>query len=286
MRLKINGEQVSYTLEEERTLQEVVRGVRGWLGDAGFVVTGLRAGSRELPEAQQPAWGVTPIASVEELDVRAMHAGDARIAHWETLHSWLGMLGEGVRPPWPGLGELLASLPEALEGMKANPFLPPGSTEAAALASALSGQSEEEVRGWAPPRAEDALRAIERLRDALGRRISAASRPRESLGRCLSALRGSLGLLPGVSLLLQTGRDRQAMAAVVDFADGVQALLALLPFLPPDPRRDALFGELTAALRDLVAAFDAKDSVLIGDLLEYEVSPRLEKILPLLEEIA
>ena len=43
MRLTINGEQVSYSLENERTLGEVVRGVQAWLADAGFLITGMRA---------------------------------------------------------------------------------------------------------------------------------------------------------------------------------------------------------------------------------------------------
>ena len=41
---------------------------------------------------------------------------------------------------------------------------------------------------------------------------------------------------------------------------------------------------MNGVLRDLLAAFNAKDSILIGDLLEYEVAPRLGKLLPLLEE--
>ena len=44
-----------------------------------------------------------------------------------------------------------------------------------------------------------------------------------------------------------------------------------------------MITELTPVLRELVAAFDAKDSVLIGDLLEYEVAPRVERLMPLLE---
>jgi hypothetical protein len=45
-------------------------------------------------------------------------------------------------------------------------------------------------------------------------------------------------------------------------------------------------SELNPVLRDLVAAFDARDSVLIGDLLEYEIAPRMERIAPLLKGAA
>ena len=81
---------------------------------------------------------------------------------------------------------------------------------------------------------------------------------------------------------LQTGRDREAMAVVTDLCDAVQRLLPLVPFLPRDPGRERLVTELNATLRDLLAAFEAKDTVLIGDLAEYEVAPRLAGLLPLL----
>jgi len=51
VRLTINGEQVSYSLENERTLGEVVSGVQQWLAAAGFLVTGMRWDARDLLQA-------------------------------------------------------------------------------------------------------------------------------------------------------------------------------------------------------------------------------------------
>ena len=74
------------------------------------------------------------------------------------------------------------------------------------------------------------------------------------------------------------------MEIVIRFADIVQSLMDLLPFLPPDAERARILVELTPVLRELVDAFGSRDSVLIGDLLEYEVAPRMERIAPLLEK--
>ena len=82
---------------------------------------------------------------------------------------------------------------------------------------------------------------------------------------------------------LATGHDGQAMQTIATVAELLQTLLALVPFLPPHPDRPRLFTELTGVFRDVIAAFDAKDSVLIGDLLEYEAAPRLGELLPLME---
>jgi hypothetical protein len=228
-----------------------------------------------------------PVSAVEELDIRAMHTGDMRIEQWQTLHAWLGMLEEEIKAPGPALAELLESFPETVEGMKTNPFLPGGASgkgDGDRFIALFQGESEAAVRKWPSERRREAKELIGKLRAAVAERIAEAASPKEALARCVRGLRSSLETLPEVSVLLQTGRDKDAMGSVVAFTDGIQALLSLIPFLALDPRRDALLGEMNGVLRDLLAAFNAKDSILIGDLLEYEVAPRLGKLLPLLEE--
>jgi len=179
MRLTINGETVDYTLEQEKTLGDVVAGVRKWLATEGFLVTALRDGPTDLVRLPRESWEGRDIAGIECLAV-----------------------------------------------------------EAALPADALAG-----------------------------------SRAR---------LAASVKRLPEVSLLLQTGHDREAMAIVVEFTDAFQTLTDILPYLGPDQERARLFAEITPPLRELIAAFTNRDSVLIGDLLEYEVAPRLERLLPML----
>ena len=100
-----------------------------------------------------------------------------------------------------------------------------------------------------------------------------------------------------VSVLLQTGKDQQAMNAVVRFTELSQKLIRLYPLLDEEGALDTakskvdglsfkdFYTRLNNVLLDLLGAFEAKDSVLIGDLLEYEVAPKLEKLILLLAEI-
>jgi hypothetical protein len=139
------------------------------------------------------------------------------------------------------------------------------------------------VLAWPVERIHAASALVDELRVCLERRIAEASRPWDTLSRRAAGLRESLGRLPEVSVLLQTGRDRAAMEIVIGFTDDAQSVLDLLPFLPPDLGRGKLIAEITPFLRDLVSAFGSKDSILIGDLLEYEILPRMERLTPLLE---
>ncbi len=45
------------------------------------------------------------------------------------------------------------------------------------------------------------------------------------------------------------------------------------------------YEELNSNLKELIEAFKTNDSVLIGDLLEYEIAPRIEMLIALAREI-
>jgi hypothetical protein len=72
------------------------------------------------------------------------------------------------------------------------------------------------------------------------------------------------------------------MEAVVRFSELCQRLLGLLgrlgvPAVGGQAPRE-FFEALNRVLQELVSAFQARDTVLIGDLLEYEVAPRLRQL--------
>ncbi len=179
----VNGDPVSFTLEAEERLGQVVAGVQQWLGGQGCFLHALAADGEELSAATRQRWSERPVASVEKLEVSARSLGDLHLAIAEQL---------------------------------------------------------------------------ERLRPMAAR-------------------------LAEVPLQLSTGRDREAMAAVCGLSDAMGALLPLVALLPREAAREELFRDLNAVLRDLVAALEARDTVLTGDLAEYEVAPRLEGLVALLE---
>jgi hypothetical protein len=230
--------------------------------------------------AEGSPWERTLIESVAELDVKVSHGDDLRIEHWKTVSSWLAMLAEEISGSGSStaLDDLLSGLPETAEGIRQNPF----GAGIEPLVALLQGQSSISIAAWPSELKGESLARIASLREALEGRIETAAQPREALGKCVEGLRACGAGLREVSVLLATGKDREAMDSIVRFTDLLQTLLSLLPSLPRDGEREKLFVELNGILREVVAAFDARDSVLIGDLLEYEVTPRLEGILPLL----
>jgi hypothetical protein len=290
MQLTINGETVQYSLENEKSLGEVVGGIRAWLAAEGFLITGLSDGASDLLNQPGAAWADREIAGIDRLAVSVTRTGDMKVEHWRTVQTWLAILAGELRREKAGEGpdpfdELLSDFPKTLEGFAANPFLRPGSDAMKSFGALFNGQGPAAIRAWPPQRREQALTVISELDAALESRLSDATHPVDALLRCTGLLRDHMPGLSEVSVLLQTGKDRAAMDIVIGFTDTVQSLMDLLPFLPPDQERARLFTELVPTLRSLVAAFDNRDSVLIGDLLEYEIAPGLERLLPILERV-
>ncbi|MDR3139677.1 MAG: hypothetical protein LBT95_08410, partial [Treponema sp.] len=99
----------------------------------------------------------------------------------------------------------------------------------------------------------------------------------------VSAIAARLEDLP---LDIQTGKDERAAETVQLFSHIAEKLFRLLYCLKFDGLSpDALtveslpiqkfIEEFGTALKELTAAYEAKDAVLVGDLAEYELAPRL-----------
>jgi len=281
MRLTINGDAVAFSLEDERTLGEVAVAIDRWLAAAGFAAVGLCVDGEHLPPAPDAPWRARPVEGIDAVAVEARHAGELRREHWVAAADVLGTFAR-VLDDGGGDGELLAAADDALTALRLNPAGPDAASVAAGLAGALADAAGADLRAWLPPRRAAAAALARELAARLAGLAARTADPAAAVAESAAAVEALVPGLAGIAVQLQTGRDREAMAAVTDLCDAVQRLLPLVAFLPRDPDRERLTMELNAALRDLAAAFEAKDTVLIGDLAEYEVAPRLAGLLPLL----
>ncbi|MBP3607961.1 MAG: hypothetical protein J6J11_06575 [Treponema sp.] len=100
--------------------------------------------------------------------------------------------------------------------------------------------------------------------------------------------------LKSVSIYLQSGKDNEANKLITSLADLIDNIChtASLSALFPDKFGNLLidgktlpdfFLDFSGILSELEKALETKDSVLTGDLAEYEISPRLEMLAKSLE---
>jgi tellurite resistance protein len=133
--------------------------------------------------------------------------------------------------------------------------------------------------------AEGAVRA-ERVIPLVDERIRELVSPAEELGRIDGVITGIAERLEELPLDIQTGKDGRAAETVNLFSAVAEKLFRLFYLIQAQgkdlsgvivessPVYDFL-GEFSTALKELLAAYEGRDVVLVGDLAEYELAPRL-----------
>jgi hypothetical protein len=282
LEIQVNDQPLDFTLEGERTLGEVVRGLERWLEGSPLVLYSVLHGGRELLSLPPEQWAATPQAEVGRLEVTVKHNEELIRANLKTAAEFLAMARAftGAAETDPALAqELTRGLPHLAESLRRH--FPAQEVEqglaglAARLGQAQPGAAIGESRG------ETGLR-LESLQNRVALQLEELEDPRGALRRLAADLAPCIDNAAEVPLLLQTGRDREAMAAIVHFSELTQAMVRLmgaaeLNAIDGRPPQE-YFGELNRILKELIEAFDAKDTVLIGDLMEYEIAPRLRKL--------
>ena len=99
-----------------------------------------------------------------------------------------------------------------------------------------------------------------------------------------------------ISVQFQNGQDKKALVTVTKLADNVNyfckatALSTLFPEKFANMNIDGVsiqdfFGDFMTILTDFEEAFKNSDSVMLGDLAEYEITPRIESIIAMIDSI-
>jgi hypothetical protein len=257
MRITINGEAADIKLEQERTLGDLLSGVELWLEKNGFSLSAVN-----IDGAMTDSADLTTIASRELSEIGCIDFG---ASSWSEL-----------------MDQALDQTSAFLRDFQAMPFAERDQAAKIWTVSAAAGLLKE----------RDRLLYAEVVGHLVGRGLSAAEldthldeRLRElrepaavlrSMEPDLSAIGGRMEDVP---LDFQTGKDGRASETLRLFTYALEKLLRIVPHLAvEDDPLLTLLADLSIALKELLAAYEAKDLVLVGDLAEYELAPRLRTL--------
>jgi hypothetical protein len=125
-----------------------------------------------------------------------------------------------------------------------------------------------------------------KLSDEITKRLHEITNPESALLSIKEDIQNITGRLETLSLNMQMGKDREATETVYEFSETAEKLFRIIPFMPAAAIADHrnFFEEFTSVLKEFLEAYKAQDSVLAGDLAEYEVAPRLVELYDRLKE--
>jgi hypothetical protein len=293
MRITLNGQALALDFTEGESLGELLARADDLIEKAGSVIVELAIDGVALDADGYSRAAERSAAEEGKVEIRAEPASAIRVKALDTLIELLSLAkassvddGTGASD-WQALRSGAVDLRDAFSGL----FSADELSFVSAFSELLANAGDSPDLG---ARIEIAAQC-ERLASLFGDRLAEILDPAKEMrgAAALFAARAEeLGELP---VLLQTGKEDRAMKAVLYFIEVFNKVIRILPEL----RRSGLdtdsirvegadlagfYGSFNKVLRSLTEAFEHKDAILIGDLAEYEVLPRMKSFFAAMEE--
>ena len=266
MNICINEKPADITLDTEKTLGDILSGIEQWISPSGNRIHGISVNGQIVEEDTLPEVFDREIKDISKLDISVS-------SYRELAAEALGALLETCISYGDAAFDERARIAGTWEKSAAARFLQTDISDMHDLAGlTLSGE------GLSP--ADLSILIEERLREI-------ADPGRETIS-CEAVVGNIAGRMEELPLDIQTGKDQRAAETIQLFSRVGEKLFRIFFILKSDglsldtfvvdghPVR-AFMEEFNAALAELSAAYENRDTVLVGDLAEYELAPRLVK---------
>ncbi len=297
MLITVNGSPLALDVREGSSLGELLSGADELLDREGSVIVSLKVEGQDVDADDYALLAERPADSVSTVEILAENASDIRVRAMETLLELLAIakrscedthredtqgedtqLAEEGPADWPGLRTGARDMRDAFAGL----------FSADELSFVQLFLDLLESAGDKPDKAArvELSAQTDRLSLVFGERLSELVAPEKEMRAADRLFEERARELADLPVLLQTGKEAQAMKAVLFFIEIFNKVIRVIPELRRrgmDTGSIAVGGQgmpefyqsFNEVLRELTEAFEHKDVVLIGDLAEYEVLPRM-----------
>ena len=287
MEVRINNETVDTRIENENNAYEVVRQLDSWLIGEGFFISSILINGEASSPADMKLMEI-PVAEIGLLDINAIPLTEFSLDKFATLLQYFSYLQKSIEEENRDLrNDLMQEMPHILESMDDILRLKLGTRQASAVLSELLDEN--------PHRDLDEF--LRNLCVFIEGRMREIINPLLELKSTAGLLQSQIPKLEEVPILLQTGKEREAMGLVIAFTEIAEKLTRLYPLLTSREEENLMnrevqglgfsefYSDLNARLQELIEAMEAEDTILIGDLLEYEIAPKISELSRSIEEL-
>lgn len=291
MTLLINDQDVNFTLEGGECASDIYKSVNSFLKESGHLIYSFCIDGIETDPENQSIWQNKKTSEIEKIEITALTEKEFLLTGLLTVAEYINLLTRAITEDSLGIiDDLMTEYPSIAKNI---PVLIKG-TRGLLIADHLtkilknSGLLNE---GLKTEYRDTILTEIAQITELINSEAREIENPQTELISSISVLENLIPQLNDVSILLQTGKDQQAMTLIIALTELLQKILRLISIFNTDnliidnKKYDPFSAELNSTLNELAEAFDAKDSVLIGDLLEYEITPKLEMLFTVVKSI-
>jgi hypothetical protein len=264
MNITINGKPADITLEGEKNVGDVLAGLSGWLHGSGFRLSGIEADGETADLASLETFFDRALANTQTLDIRTSSLLEL------TAEALIRVRGDSEAYETAGFEEKKL-------------FVSPWRQSPAALFLSREGP---EIYQWAEQAFSGGGLSPAEFRRLIDERLREMEDPRGEVDRAEPLIEEIIRRLEDLPLDIQTGKDGRAVETIRIFSGAAEKIFRLFSLLEAggldtktlkvdDIPIVEFIREFGAALQELLAAYETRDAVLVGDMAEYELAPRL-----------
>lgn len=287
MEIRINGDTMAFDTKAV-TVGDALGELDGKLESAGQAIVSLSLDGRAVTPEDIAGLNDIKITDARLLELRSESVLASKS---KAVVAFLGILdsagrlakeGPGSEPPregatWPEVAAAAKRFLEALGGLF--------SAEEVSFIEYFQAILPGNARGPTDP--APLVEMIERLELVFGERRDELLDPAGAMAAAERLFSQRKADILDVPVRLQTGKDADAMHTLSFLIELINKTVRIVPSLAAtglDLSRlevgtlglNDFYAGFNASLRELMEAFERKDIILIGDLAEYELVPRLE----------
>lgn len=297
MDLYINESKIDFTLEGEKTLAAVIAALESWLAEQKLLLAELKVNGEEYDQTLLKKNASLSLEAINEIRATATDLMGYEEIQVVSLLNYFQRFKQALATmDKQSLESLLEGFTERRERLgilfSDHPQFQADGTTALQLDRLFTGTTYEMIKMWDQAASNQAQALCQEIISELEQRQQEYTRlaitSQKLFKTVMAKLKETVSRLPEVSLLLQTGKDNEAMQIIISFTEMTQLFFQLAAnALSEQAERDqfaALSEELNIHLKEILTAFQQKDYVLIGDLCEYELAPHLTELLSFAEQ--
>lgn len=283
MTLTIDKTPIDFTLENESSLEDVVKSISKWLSEHHLIIEKLYINEQDYSLRDFDI----ALNDVKDISVETISFKDLNINNLSWIIFFFNSLIKALNA-WDSkvLNQVEKEIPFVLEHIPTLLSLDYTTNE-----DIYSNQITDILKKYDYFKcSEDSVNKDEviglfnSIVILLTERLNEFENTKEELKATILLLNSFREDIESISILLQSGKEDKAALIMSKFTNVFQKLIRIITFnindkeIIGDNNISDFTNELNEILTELLEGYESQDVVLIGDILEYELSPRIKKL--------
>jgi len=267
MKIQINGVDADIQLEAEKNVGEILCALDAWLNDTGHRLSGLNIDGKTISAGSIDACFNRNIDTISILDI---HTTPVLQLFAESLVNTIQDINAYEAAAFEEKGLFVEQWKQSPQAL-------------------LLAERSPELFDWASRTFSGEGSGTQAFRVLVEERLRELQDPAAEMNRTGPLVNEVCARLEELPLDIQTGKDARAAETVRTFSGVTEKVFRVFNVLKTEgfPVEEiavenmpisAYIAEFSTALRELLTAYEQHDTIMVGDLAEYEMAPRLRSL--------